>query len=89
VHWRLTPMQKHLRQPSGFCELRWNEPSAHSLHKRPTTLFCRHRAGSCRIAHRRGCLELPVESSHSLDGTQSPGVPQKEHRYEALPPSDQ
>lgn len=71
LHWRLTPMQKHLRQPSGFCLLRWNEPSEHSLHKRPTTLFCGRRVGSCRLAHRKGCLEPAVESIPSLDG----GVP--------------
>lgn len=59
VHWRLTPMQKHLRQPSGLRLLRWKEPETHSLQRRPTTLFCRHRAGSCRMAHGRGCLELP------------------------------
>ena len=55
VHWRLTPMQKHLRQPSGLRALRWKEPATHSLHRRPTTLFCRDRAGSCRLAlGRRG-----------------------------------
>lgn len=53
VHWRLTPMQKHLRQPSGLRELRWKEPATHSLHRRPTTLFWRDRAGSCRVAHGR------------------------------------
>lgn len=60
LHCRLTPMQKHLRQPSGFCLLRWKEPSEHSLHKRPTTLFCGHRVGSFRMAHRRGYLNTPT-----------------------------
>ena len=74
MHWRLTPMQKHLRQPSGLRVLRWKEPATHSLHRRPTTLLCRHRAGSCRVAHRRGCLELPVQSTHILDGNPRPEV---------------
>lgn len=87
LHWRLTPMQKHLRQPSGFCLLRWKKPSEHSLHKRPTTLFCGHRIMSCRMAPRRRCLELAAESTHGLDG--GPRAPWKTHMYEVSPPPAQ
>lgn len=89
VHWRLTPMQKHFRQPSGLRALRWKEPVIHSLQRRPTTLFCKHRAGSCRMAHGRGCLELPAKSAHIQMGTQGQGEPGKKHMYEESKPCEQ
>lgn len=99
VHWRLTPMQKHLRQPSGLRALRWKEPATHSLQRRPTTLFCRDRAGSCRVAHGRqggvgrgGVGGAPCSFQSNLltfrTKTQGQGEPWKEHAYEGRPPCE-
>lgn len=45
AHCRETPMQKHLRQPSGLASLRWKVPAAHSSHCRPVTLGCKRGQG--------------------------------------------